>query len=529
MLVCCLGVAVAAVFLLRDDREEAAVSGPSAIYGLTLNPSGFDPHIHSSSELGIPFFSVYDTLVYRHPQTMDFVPGLAAALPTMSEDGLSWTFTLKQGVTFHDGTPFNAQAVAANLDRITNDEIGSRKARYLLGPYTGYEILDDYTIQINLSEPYAPLMDAFSQVYLGIASPTALQEYTKNTYQWHQVGTGPYKLTEFVPGDHLVLERNEDYAWGPVFYAPPDDGSLARIEFRFYEDPPTRSLALESGAVQVVGDLLPTDVDDLAGNNQVRVYRVHVPGTPQQFFLNTTRAPLDDLNVRQALLYATNRTAIIDTVFHGESPVAYGPLTSVNPFYSAEVVEGLYPYDTEYARSLLSGAGYTDSDGDGVLDRDGEPLLLQMVFAPWNEMDSVAQLIQNQWADLGIELELVQVANFVELSDYASRGEYDVIALYDFGVDASILNQYYLTDGPSNWSHFSDPEVDGWLAEATRQVSPDVRAGLYQSMQQRVMEQAVVLPVREYVDLVGASTQLDGVIFSAQGWWPLLYNFRDSS
>ena len=122
----------------------------------------------------------------------------------------------------------------------------------------------------------------------------------------------------------------------------------------------------------------------------------------------------------------------------------------------------------------------------------------------------------------------MQVANFVELSDYASRGEYDVIALYDFGVDASIMNQYYQTDGPSNWSHFSDPEVDEWLAEATRQASPDVRAGLYLSVQQRVMEQAVVLPVREYVDLVGASTQLDGVIFSAQGWWPLLYNFRSN-
>ncbi len=528
MVVCCLGVALVAVFLLRDDTTESTVGGPSIVYGLTLNPSGFDPHIHSSSELGIPFFSVYDTLVYRHPQTMDFVPGLAAALPTMSEDGLSWTFTLKQNVTFHDGTPFNAQAVAANLDRITNNEISSRKARYLLGPYTGYEILDDYTIKINLSEPYAPLLDAFSQVYLGMASPTALQQYTKNTYQWHQVGTGPYKLTEFVPGDHLVLERNEDYAWGPVFYAPPDDGTLARIEFRFYEDPPTRSLALESGSAQVVGDLLPTDVDDLAGNDQVRVFRVSVPGTPQQFFLNTARAPLDDLNVRQALLYTTNRTAIIDTVFHGESPVAYGPLASVNPFYSGDVVEGMYAYDTEYARSLLSGAGYADSDGDGVLDRNGEPLSLRMVFAPWNEMDGVAQLIQNQWADLGIELDLVQVANFVELSDYASRGEYDVIALYDFGVDASIMNQYYQTDGPSNWSHFSDPEVDEWLAEATRQASPDVRAGLYLSVQQRVMEQAVVLPVREYVDLVGASTQLDGVIFSAQGWWPLLYNFRSN-
>ena len=283
MVVCCGGAAAAAFLLLRDGAEEGGPGGPGIVYGLTLNPSGFDPHRHVSSELGIPFFSVYDTLIYRHPQTMDFVPGLAESLPTMSEDGLSWTFTLKQGVTFHDGTPFNAQAVGANLDRIMSEDLGSQKARFLLGPYTGYEIIDDYTIRINLSEPYAPLLDAFSQVYLGMASPTAFSQYTKNTYQWHQVGTGPFKVVEVMPGERIVLERNEDYAWGPIFYAPVTDSSLGRVEFRFYEDPPTRSLALESGQVQVIGELLPTDVETLAGNQAVQVQRVVIPARRSSF------------------------------------------------------------------------------------------------------------------------------------------------------------------------------------------------------------------------------------------------------
>jgi peptide/nickel transport system substrate-binding protein len=135
-------------------------------------------------------------------------------------------------------------------------------------------------------------------------------------------------------------------------------------------------------------------------------------------------------------------------------------------------------------------------------------------------------LIQSQWRDFGIDLELIQVPDYPALLEYANEGNYDLIAIYDFGVDASLINQFYLTDGSRNWSGFSDSEVDGWLHEAIRQMDPDARAQLYGSVQQRVMDQAVVLPIREYINLNGASAQIDGVIFSAQGWWPLLRNLQ---
>jgi peptide/nickel transport system substrate-binding protein len=519
----CLGSAAVLVVLLRGDLDDED-EGNRIVYGLTLNPSGLDPHIHISSELGIPFFSVYDTLVYRHPQTMDFVPGLAERWE-MAPDGLTWTFTLRQGVTFHDGTPFNAQAVAANLDRITNPELASGKALALLGPYTGYTIVDDTTIALHLAEPFAPLLDGLSQVYLGMASPAALREHSKNTYQWHQVGTGPYRLEEVVPGDHITLRRNDDYAWGPVFYAEANSQSVDTIEFRFFEDAATRSLALESGEVQMIGELLPTDVELLLGNTQVRVFRVPISGLPQQFFFNLKRAPTNELAVRQALLYATNRTEIADAVFQGQSPPAYGPLTAVTPFYDP-AMETLYPFDPALARSLLQGAGFGDSDGDGVWDRDGEALRLTMVFAPWNQTPEVAQLVQSEWRDIGVEVELIRVPDFPTLRRHALEGDFDLIAFYDFGVDASLLNRFYLTDGASNWSGFSDPELDGWLHEAVRQVDTQTRAALYSLAQQRIMEQAVVLPIRDYVNINGTAARLDGVIFSAQGWWPLLRNLQ---
>jgi peptide/nickel transport system substrate-binding protein len=191
----------------------------SITYGLTLSPSGFDPHINQSAEIGIVLRQVYDTLVYRDPTTNEIVPGLATGW-SVSDDSLTYTFTLRSDVSFHDGTPFNAQAVAANLDRIASPNTRSQKALFLLGPYAGYEVVDEYTIRIRLTEPYSPLLDSLAQFYLGIASPTALAEHSLSRYQFHQVGTGPFAFIEYIPEDRIVLRRNPAYAWGPAFYTP---------------------------------------------------------------------------------------------------------------------------------------------------------------------------------------------------------------------------------------------------------------------------------------------------------------------
>lgn len=519
-------------------------AGTTAVYGLTLLPTGFDPHIHASSELGIPLRSVYDTLVYRDPLSGDFVAGLATHWE-MSPDGLSYTFYLREDVHFHDGTPFNATAVATNLDRITAPETGSQKARFMLGPFSGYQILDEHTIRLEFTEPYAPLLDSLSQVYLGIASPAQLAQYDIATYQYHQVGTGPYRMVEYVPGDRLVLTRSEDYAWGPPFYAEPEN-PIQTFEFRFFEDPPTRALALESGEAQFMGELLPIDAQLLTGNAELRLYPVPIPGQPLQFMMNTQRFPTDNRAVRQALLYGTNRTAIVDTVFQRFSPVAYGPLSAATDFYSPEVT-GFYPYDAGQASSLLFSAGFTERNRDGVLiipggapaesatpsqptatataQITGIPLELMMIVPPWGLAPQVAQLLQSQWRTLGIDLQVRQVANFNQLREVAASGEYNLIALNFSGRDPSLLNQFFLTDAPLNWTGYSDFELDTYLQEGARQPDPAMRSQMYAAAQIRIMEQALVLPIRDYVNLNGASAAVEGVEFDAQGWFPILHNF----
>ena len=488
----------------------------SIVYGLTLEPSGFDPHIHQSSELGIVLRQVYD------PLTKDFVPGLATAW-MISGNGLEYTFTLRQDVRFHDGTPFNAEAVAINLDRITDPETLSQRAVFMLGTFEHYDIVDEFTIRLVLSEPYSPLLDSLSQVYLGIASPTALNEYSDNRYQFHQVGTGPFTFEEFVPGDRIVLRRNDDYAWGPTFYRPPSENSLQEIVYRFFTDPPTRALALESGEAHIMGEIMPATARALTGNSSIQLLPTEIPGQPLQFLINTVQYPTDNVLFRQALLYGTNRNMIVDTVFQGFSPVAWGPI-SASTLYYHRALEGMYDYDAQQASALLSSIGFEDPDGNGFLNAGDNDLEVVILYAPWGLTPQTVQLMQDQWREIGIKAVLEPVPGFPALIGAIAEGTYNLVAFNSFGYDPAILTQYFLSDGANNYTNYHNPELDNALLNAVRESNPDARRGLYLQIQQFIMNEALVLPIRDYVNLNATVTSIQGLTFEATGWFPVLNN-----
>jgi peptide/nickel transport system substrate-binding protein len=488
------------------------------VYGLTLAPSGIDPHVNASSELGIPLTSVYDTLVYLDPDTGDFVPGLAEDWD-VSQDGLTYTFYLREDVTFHDGTPFNAEAVRFNLERITSPDLASQKARFMLGPYERAEVVDDYTVRIHLSEPFAPLLDSLSQVYLGIASPTAVEKWGSD-YQLHQVGTGPFIFAEYIPQDHLLLRRNPDYAWEPEVYQ--HDTALAdEIEFRFFVDPATRSPALETGEVDIMGEIPPQDAARLEESGDFHIDVVPIPGVSLMFFLNTTRPPLDDVKVRQALLFAADRQAIVSTIFGDTSPVAYGPLAA-NTFGYDPQVRDYYAYNPTQAAALLDEAGWKDGDGDGVRDKDGQPLVLDMTLMDWGYMPEVGQLLAAQWSTLGIGIKSPPPVSYPEALEIADAGRYHLIPFNLSGSDPDILRKFFYSQATFNWSKLDDAEMDNWLEAAARTSDWEEREALYSQIQLRVMGQALVLPIRDYVNLNGVNNQVQGLRFDAQGWFPWL-------
>jgi len=497
---------------------QAGTQEGSLRYGLTLAPSGLDPHLNASVELGIPLSSVYDTLVFLDPDTGQFVPGLAERWE-VTPDALRYTFHLRQDVIFHDGSPFNAEAVRSNLSRILDPENRSQRALSMLGPLREVQVLDDFTVALDLEAPYAPLLDSLSQVYLGMASPQALEQWGPADYQFHQVGTGPYRFVEYLPNDQLTLERNPDYAWAPAIYRK-QRAEIDMITFRFYEDEATRALALESGEVDVIGELPALEAERLAEAGEFDIYPVEIPGQPLQFILNTQRPPTDDPRVREALVLGVDRAAIVRTVFGEYSPVAQGPLAAVTPGFSAQ--QGFGGYDPERAAELLDSAGWRP-DSQGRRARNGDPLRLLLVAPNWGSNPEVGQLLASAWEVLGAQVELQVAPGFGPLNEARQQGEYHAIGMNTFGSDPDLLRPFFASDGFFNWSGYRDASLDTLLEQAAQiSTTQDARLELYAGVAGKIREQWLILPVRDYVNLVGGSRQVQGLRFSAQGWFPYL-------
>jgi peptide/nickel transport system substrate-binding protein len=503
-------------------------SGGTLHYGLTLPVSGIDPHVNANSELGIALSSVYDTLVAQGKDGT-FVPFLAESW-TVSPDGRVYTFKLRPDVTFHDGTPFNAEAVVRNLTRVTDPATHSQKAVFLLGPFDHAEVVDNYTVRIVLREPYAPLLDGLSQVYLGMASPAALDKWG-DQYQLHQVGTGPFRFVEYQDRQTLTLEKNDAYRWAPSIRAHQGPAYLDRIEFRFYPDPATRLPALLSGQADVMGELPPKDAETISqtpakggGNATFALLPVAVPGQSVQFFLNTSLPPLDDLRVRKALLYASDRAALVRAVFGPTSPVAFGPLSAVT-LGADKSLAGLYPYDPDKARSLLAEAGWRDANGDGILEKDGKPLTLRAILMSWGELPSVGTILQAQWRRVGVDLQL-EPMTYPAALEAGQAGTYHMIPFVNSGTDPDLLSDFFHSRNLDslNFAKVQDPELDAWLDDASRESDWSQRAELYAKVQQRIMQNAWILPIRDQVNLNAASSSVRGLDYDVQGWFPVLYD-----
>jgi peptide/nickel transport system substrate-binding protein len=494
---------------------------PTLRYGLTLSPSGLDPHINASAELGIPLHSVYDTLIVRDPDTGEFLPSLAMAWH-VSADGRVYTFNLRQDVAFHDGTPFDAYAAAANFDYVVNPEHHSQKAAAMLGPFKKAEAVDEYSLQIHLNEPFSPLLDSLSQVYLGMASPSALEQWGPSEYQFHQVGTGPFRFVEFIPNDHIILERFEDYAWGPAVYQN-ETAKIERVEFQFYEDTATRALALERGEVDILGEIPPQDAIRLSSTDEFSLMVVPIPGQPLEFFFNTDLSPTDDLLVRRALLASVDRQRIVETLFGDLSPVSMGPLSE--QFFEA-IVPDEGSSESQSPVELLEIAGWLDSNEDGIRSKAQKDLTINLISPPWGSNPEVAQLIKVDWESIGVKVNLEIASSFGTLKQIETEGQYHAIGLNFFGTDPDLLRPFYVSNGVYNWSKVQSLDLDHLLGDAAREIDMSIRNSLYRQAIAQISEQALVLPIRDYVNLIVHANTISNLHFSAQGWFPYLIDLE---
>jgi peptide/nickel transport system substrate-binding protein len=269
-----------------------------------------------------------------------------------------------------------------------------------------------------------------------------------------------------------------------------------------------------------MGEVLPLDAADLEARGGFRVYPIPIPGQPMQFFLNTAAAPTDDPLVRKAILLASDRESIARIVYGGYSPVATGPLTAAT--WSAAEVVPFDLFDLPAAEVLLEQAGWTDSDGNGVREQNGTPLTLRIVIPPWGLIPQAAVLMEQQYRAAGFAVELVQVPSFSALVEAQKGGAYNLIAMNLAGTDPDLLRPFFRSDGLYNWAGYQDTGLDALVDDAVRSDLPAERIDLYRRIQEQIAGEDLLLPVRDYVNLNVATNRVEGLHYSAQGWFPVL-------
>lgn len=494
------------------------------VYVLATDPGSIDPHQATQDTAAIIDRQLYDTLVYRDPDTKAIIPGLAISW-TVSEDQLTYIFRLRNNVSFHDGTLFNAEALSLNLDRIAKINSHSREVDIFISEYYGgYTILDEYTLGIILLKPFAPFLDLLSSPFLGIASPTSFNKYSTERYQFHQSGTGPFILEDYIPGKHILMRRNTAYNWGPAFYSQPNSQPIIEIEFRFVPDVGQRFKAVTNSQNILVSDLLPEDAYSLAGNSSLKIVPIPIAGQPIQFLFNTSRFPTDSLAFRQALLYAANRSAVADSNLQRFFPIAWGPLTENSEFYDDSLV-GAYASDLGKSQSLLLEAGFSDINDNKVIDLGGQDASIKIIVQSNSIYSEIARSLTEQWSVLGIKSSIVLIPTLNALRAYLESNDYHVVAFSVHGSDPSILNEFFVQGSSNNWSKYSDVNLSNLLGQGIDQINIESRKLIYDQVQQIVVNQALLLPVVDPVRIDAASVGLDVLKYDMQGI-PLLYNVQ---
>lgn len=478
---------------------------PRVVYATgDAEPTCLDPHVGGNYPQALISAQFLEPLVGRDAEG-EITPWLATDWHA-SSDGLTWDFTLIDGATFTDGTAFDSEAVKANIDHLQDPDTGSSTGYLAVEKIAEVEPLSPTEVRMHLHEPDSSLLESLSQQWTAMQSPAGIARGQEENCQ-DPIGTGPFVVEEWVPQQHVVLTRNEDYTThGPQ---ATHDGSafIEEIEWRFIPDPATREAALNSGEVHVIDNPEPSAITSATdGVTHIDAPR---PGSVNRIELNSAQPPFDDVRVREAFIRAVDITPGIESLYRGVAERSYSPLSSVEPFAYSD--SDLFTHDPARANELLDAAGWDNHDDQGYRVKDGQRLTLRF---PVSTNQSVAaeqalfEQIQNQAAQVGFEVVLtpMDLSAWYEALEAPADGEeyeYELVAAPYTKVGADVLRILYHSDGtvpaPSgyfaNHAHVTDPDIDALLEQAAATTDGETRGELYATVQQKILEGFYILPL----------------------------------
>lgn len=440
------------------------------IVALPLDPNSINPPNGADRMAGNVFNQIFNSLLAIDNTTGDIVPSLATEWE-ISEDGLEYDFTLREGVTFHDGTPFNSQDVVATF------EAGAEPANAYADQYVDVtvEVIDDYHVKLITAEPDVLFQRLLAE--LSIISAEQFEEGGNQAIEDHPIGTGPFKFVEWVKGSRIVLEANPDY-W--------EEGlpHVAEVIFRPIPESSTRLAAIQTEEVHIVNRLSSDEAQRLLGVPNVQVVRYPVDRVYYIAFNNLTTGvdlPTEDSLVRQAMNLAVDREAIIDGLFDGFADLSNGFVTPENLGYD-ETVEP-FPYDPDRARELLAEAGYPN----------GFEIGMACPIGAYTSFEEVCQAVAGYLADVGITMEGGEV-QFMETGVYWDlEANKELPPLFGDSWSASEGEAYPRLFGAlggmeASYSAWSDPTIDDYLTQISQEFDREARAELYSELMHFMIE-----------------------------------------
>lgn len=499
--------AMAAACALAIAPAAFAQTPPNVIVvGQIAEPQSLDPHAVTAVNDFRILVNVYDGLVRFADGSLEVEPSLAESWE-ISEDGLTYTFKLREGVTFHDGTPFNAEAVKFNFERMLDEEhpfhdTGPFPLAFFFSAVDEVTAVDDTTVEFKLNEPFAPFLSNLAYPTGLIVSPAAVEASGKD-YGRNPVGTGAYKFEEWQGNQRVVVTRNEDY-W---------DGAPApeAIVFRPITDANTRVAEMLSGGLDIMVEVPP---DSVAQFRDAPDFEVHEQAGPHVWFLilNMKEGPFAEKAVRQAANYAINKESLVTDVLQGTAEVAAGPIPPAFAWAYNEEVQP-YPYDPDKARELLEEGGY-----------DGEEITFYVTEGGSGMLDPVAMgtAIQADLAAVGmnVKIETYEWNTFLGQVNPGLEGKADMAEMAWMTNDPDTLpfltlrTEAFPSEGGFNSGYYSNPEVDELLNQARVSVESEERATLYQQLQEIVHEDAPWVFVANWVQGAVTTANVEG--FSLQ-------------
>jgi peptide/nickel transport system substrate-binding protein len=433
----------------------------------------------------------------------------------LSKDGLVWTFVLKKGIKWHDGSSLTAKDFVWTFNRAK--EIKATTAAPLLQAVSDVKALDDYTLQLTTAQPALGLMDNLTNPFLQPLSQAAVEK-AGDGYGRAPVGVGPFKFKEWVTGTRVVVERNPDFVWGPAF-AHQGPAYIQTVELRILPEYATAIAGLEAGEVDVTS-VHPEDLARIKGLGKFKIDGVVSSGCQPCTFVNTSRPPFDDIRVRQAFNYAIDRDSMLKVI--GDGAVQDGPLSEVTPGYSAEVKKITFKYDPDKAKSLLKDAGYV-AGSSGTLQKDGQPLKLTIKVFP--SYVKIAEVLSQQLKAVGVALDIVQL-EYPTLRSEAVQGNFDLaIEAYGYPVGDILYPMFFSAFiGSLNWSRVNDPKLDGLLTAYLGAGDPAQRQDLLSQAQQLIVNQAYMLFTFTQKLYLATSNRIQGSIAREYLIMPILFD-----